>query len=257
MGNQFTEFGTPKHTGLADKASTTVVGWRSTQDLAADARRRVERNYSDLFGAASGPLSPRSRADMDSAANATFLDAFTEIASRNAARRRGADATPQSQGDGAGVAAVLPLPTPRECKRDAESKKTSAQERACWDVLPHGGMGIGVEVARRRRDARLSRSGAAQSPSEPTASDRKRADMASGQLRLGMGAPNEPHDDGRAASWTVPGSPRSVVQPSNSPTARMRSVVGSPIVRSSPFLHQPPPSARARKIQSLMSSTTF
>eukprot|EP00930_Biecheleria_cincta_P044316 TRINITY_DN30434_c0_g1_i1.p1 TRINITY_DN30434_c0_g1~~TRINITY_DN30434_c0_g1_i1.p1 ORF type:complete len:521 (+),score=72.81 TRINITY_DN30434_c0_g1_i1:44-1606(+) len=232
------------------------------EDKQEDNRRRCERNYSDLFGTKSGQYLPRSaagRSEMHSTANATWFDATTETSAKNIERRVGENrpATLIYDPKVKSVASALPL-SPRSVQpKSPEEGKIDKQERACWDVLPHGGMAIGVEVARRRRELRMNGASGTSPKSEASAlddlsaTDRKRSNLASGQLRLGTGAPREPHDDGRPAAWTVKGVSRATVSPVPPHPTREKRLATSP--RSAQTLPRQD-SARSRKLTEMMTS---
>ncbi|CAE8617470.1 unnamed protein product, partial [Polarella glacialis] len=230
------------------------------EDSAGNDRRRLDRSYSDLFGNASGRPSPRgvlSRSELHGTASASWIDSATETSarvSRNAERRspRGIDYVELD----AGTLIYNPRSKPVVPVRSEEEIRKGTQERACWDVLPQGGMQTAVEIARRRRENRINAmarsTGSLAEPKTLSACERKRANLASGQLRTGTGAPLEPHDDGRASAWTVPGARRSAVSPVPSPSARHRSISDSPSLVNVRGI--PPHSARGRKIKDMMTS---
>lgn len=155
---------------------------------------------------------------MHSTANATWFDATTETAARNIERRVGENkGTLIYDPNAKSVASALPLsPRSKQETKSPEHILVDKQERACWDVMPHGGMAIGVEVARRRRELRnkgASPKDEALPLQDISPTNRKRSNLASGQFRLGTGAAQEPHDDGRPAAWTVKSANRSTVAP--------------------------------------------
>jgi len=268
-GNSITEHQMPRSASEGPerpRGQATIFHGRGVilapDDKEGDTRRRCERNYSDLFGTKSGQYLPRSaagRSEMHSTANATWFDATTETSAKNIERRVGENRPgtliydPRAKS----VASALPL-SPRSIQpKSPEDSKVHKEERACWDVMPQGGMAIGVEVARRRRELRMNGASGTSPRSEAPAlgetspTDRKRSNLASGQFRLGTGAPQEPHDDGRPAAWTVKGVSRSTVSPVPPHPTREKRLAMSP--RSA----QPLPrqdSARSRKLTEMMTS---
>eukprot|EP00931_Biecheleriopsis_adriatica_P023944 TRINITY_DN15011_c0_g1_i2.p1 TRINITY_DN15011_c0_g1~~TRINITY_DN15011_c0_g1_i2.p1 ORF type:complete len:515 (+),score=76.19 TRINITY_DN15011_c0_g1_i2:42-1547(+) len=230
------------------------------QDRCGNQRRRCERNYSDLFGQESGrPVSVAvaGRSEMHGAATASWMDAVTETSARNISRRHGDDSAGTMIYDpkARSVESALPLsPRANVPERSPEEKKQSEKERACWDVLPQGGLGAGVEIARRRRELRIqahakSEGNTRDDEAEPTPSQRKRVNLASGQLRAGTGAQLEPHDDGRGA----PARKTSSVQPVPTPRRLGSSGTVDPLSMSTRKI-QPPDSARGRKMKEMMTS---
>jgi len=185
---------------------------------ALEARRRTERNFSDLFGK---PTSERSasagpRTELHGTSNVDFLDFHVEIASRRRDRRS---------------------PPPQK-ERVIYRPSGSSPERACWDT--RNIMNASSEIARRRRDRGPEGDGQAR---ERSASERKRVELCSGQFRIGTGATPEPHDDGRPGPVSRP------------PPRTPRSFTDSPLGRS--YRSVRPDSAKGRKMSSLMSSGIF
>jgi len=233
------------------------------EDAQGEQRRRVERNYSDLFGNSTPRSAPRVRSDFHGVANACWMDAATETSARKQVQRQSDSRRAGQDGEGTmiydpttrSMDAVLPLSPRRAAQLSQEEKTKLKQERACWDVLPHGGFATGVEVARRRCDHRLrahAKSTGALVDTELSASERKRVNLASGQLRAGTGAAKEPHDDGRPNELATLRTSRSTVSVPSSPSSRARGLLESSSM-SMRNLH-PPDSARGRKMKEMMSS---
>lgn len=208
-------------------------------------RRRSERNYSDLFGSAS-PMSkhvvrrqgfeaasPPPKVGASSPRGAAPDEALVYRPHSSALMRTPKSIENEDQ--------VLPMtPRTRRVEPDEEVRKTLAEERACWDTKV--GMESGAELARRRRDCALHRDASGQMDDRPrSASQRKRMQLTSRGLRVGMGA--SPADYEEAAS--TPGRGRSF---STSP---------SPVGGSFRSFQRAPVSARARKLSSLQSTVIF
>jgi len=191
-------------------------------DAGSEARRRAERNYSDLFGkpASDKPSQVVNRTDLHGTSNVNFLDMHVEVATRKADRR-----------------------SPAPPKERVIYRPSASPERACWDTRSI--MDSGSEIARRCRER--SRQEGDRPARDRSASERKRVELGSGQLRLGTGASLEPHDTPR------PGRASRTAGPPTSQT--QRSLTDSPLARN--FRNLRPDSARARKQLSLMSSGIF
>merc|ERR1719362_1750280 len=185
-----------------------------SQPKEEEARRRAERNFSDIFGSPRArPESSRNRTELHETANISFLDPSVEISIRRECKskeNRGPLATgceaadiiyrPRAQN-------VTGAPPPRVVReRSPEERRASFKERACWDTATI--MDSGAEIARRNWERSLQRSegcrqgNGAASSREWSAQHRRRVEMASGQCRVGTGAAPEPYDDGRAAPST-------------------------------------------------------
>lgn len=225
-----------------------------SEDRINDHRRRSERNYSDLFGTGSArPLSlgEAGRSELHAAATASWLDATTETSARNLERRNGSregnlvyDAHAKSV-----ESIALPL-SPRSSARQVDLMQ---EERACWDLSPKvGSMASAVEVARRQREPRRPRSYDAGNFRALSASERKHANLASGQLRCATGAKPLPHDDGRQ-SPLARGSRRGVV---DSPAFSARCGEESPAARAA-LERAAPNSARQRRLKEMLTSVGF
>mmetsp|Transcript_7473 Transcript_7473/g.19095 ORF Transcript_7473/g.19095 Transcript_7473/m.19095 type:complete len:490 (-) Transcript_7473:196-1665(-) len=216
------------------------------QTAQAEARRRKERNYSDILGASS-PRSPRdrlSRCDVEWTANCSFLNTSVEIS----ARRR--QQSPRGQAEDGDVCIYQPQVTPR-MRRSAEmsadmsieERKKMAVERSTWDT--RGLMETGAELSRRHRErmsARGSPEGSVEMPVQ-TAAERKKAELGSGALRTGMHqiAAPERHHSAEGASESMMRARRNTTE-----SVQMRHLKN---VR--------PDSARARRLSNLMSSGIF
>eukprot|EP00435_Cladocopium_sp_Y103_P013687 s1654_g3.t1 len=205
-----------------------------SEDRINDHRRRSERNYSDLFGTGSArPLSlgeaGRSReGNLVYDAHAKSVESIAlPLSPRSKARQ-----VDLMQEDGERHACL-----------------ESRHERACWDLSPKvGSMASAVEVARRQREPRRPRSYDAGNFRTLSASERKHANLASGQLRCATGAEPLPHDDGRQ-SPLARGSRRGAVVDSPAFSARY---IGrgedSPAARAA-LERAAPNSARQRRLK--------
>mmetsp|Transcript_60867 Transcript_60867/g.162942 ORF Transcript_60867/g.162942 Transcript_60867/m.162942 type:complete len:446 (-) Transcript_60867:96-1433(-) len=197
--------------------ASPAPGHPGKEDAAPEARRRSERNYSDLFGKPTAGSSAISRTELHGTTNAHFLDFHVEIASRKMERR-----------------------SPPPPKERVIYRPSASTERACWDTRSI--MDSSSEIARRSRE-HAQQEGDRQAR-DRSASERKRVELGSGQLRLGTGAQPEPHDAARHAAT-----------PSPSQRTR-RSLTDSPLATRS-YRSMRPESARARKQLSLMGSGIF
>jgi len=235
-GSQFPESEPPPPSRrVSRKSAPSVVSL--SDEIDAEAKRRSERNYSDIFG--TPKYEPRRdivREDLTWAANTNFLDSIVEIGGRHKRRQK-------STGE-VGDSSTHPLFL-GSCPSTARSPRCSSpvvpaafpEERACWDT--DGGMDAAAEIARRAR--KVLHRGTSPCEHERTPSERRRAEMTSAQVRRGAGMSPVPWDDGRAAP-----SP-----PFGSPTILSRSLNSSPAGRG--FREAWLDSARARKVQELMS----
>lgn len=186
---------------------------------ADELRRKSERNYSDLFGAPS----PRAAAAPQGEEGVIYRPHRSAVVSR--AARTSAEAEAER---------VAPLtPRTRPWAMDPAQRQADGAERS-WFDSQHG-MNAVSEVARRQRD----RSAWRDTPTDRSASARRRAEFASQGLRTGMGAPARAEDPA-AAPPPAPGSGL------NTPRRLAGLTPRADQVR--------PGSARARKM-TLMSST--
>eukprot|EP00419_Tripos_fusus_P075936 CAMPEP_0172878872 /NCGR_PEP_ID=MMETSP1075-20121228/110815_1 /TAXON_ID=2916 /ORGANISM="Ceratium fusus, Strain PA161109" /LENGTH=436 /DNA_ID=CAMNT_0013730759 /DNA_START=1 /DNA_END=1311 /DNA_ORIENTATION=+ len=229
------------------------------------ARRRTERNFSDIFGSPRArPESSRNRTELHETANVSFLDPSVEISIRRECRSKENRGPVAAGCEAADIiyhprshhpAEVLQVPPPRVARaRSPEEKRASFKERACWDTATI--MDSGAEIARMNWERSLQRSEGCQqgtgtsSSRECSAQERKRVEMASGQCRLGTGAAPEPYDDGRAGPATsAPPPSRSRRGLVTDVAAAGAGCLGMPSKRAD--------SARARKMISLRGSGIF
>jgi len=217
------------------------------EDDSFASRRRVERNYSDLFGnQAASPRTGQRRQEFNSTSNCSFLDDKIEIANRNIAKwGQLAPSTPRQ----ASQSEVLPGPS----KDKIESRPSKAtqdvrnEERACWDTMSI--MESKAEIARRMR-----RSGSSNPTGQrdvdtgaraSSASERKRIDLSSGQFRRSNGIEPKTWDDGRKGPGPARGGPDAIARSSSS----------SPL--GSSWRNIPIDSAKQRRLLSLQSSVCF
>ncbi|CAK9061831.1 unnamed protein product [Durusdinium trenchii] len=228
-----------------------------SEDRMNDQRRQSERNFSDLFGTASArplQLNEAGRSEFHSSATASWMDSTTETSARNLHRRSGEGSLIYDPTAKSVESIALPL-SPRSCERSVDVMK---EERAFWDVSPpspRAGMAAGVEVARRHRERIRARSHDSGRTRELTPSERKLANLASGQLRIATGASSEPHDDGRRSSQAI-GTRRNMVV--DSPRSVRHGTFGedSPAARSA-LARAAPNSARQRRMKDMLTSVGF
>mmetsp|Transcript_55175 Transcript_55175/g.99110 ORF Transcript_55175/g.99110 Transcript_55175/m.99110 type:complete len:573 (+) Transcript_55175:2-1720(+) len=235
-------------------------------------RRRVERNYSDLFGREtpremSNQPSPRSpRCKFGDLAVCTSLDSRAELD-----RSARTPLSPRDQGHGRARSSprwdrkrnsseVFDCPTPDRPKENfsLEEERIWENSRACWDTQTAWDMN--AEISRRLRERMMEKGNSSpQTPREASkeppltsrslASDGgasarrlKRLDMASGNVRHGIGATPALWDDGRCGPGPAMERP---------PTMRMRSYPDSPAFKRSASWN----SARSRYFDSVLTSS--
>eukprot|EP00931_Biecheleriopsis_adriatica_P006451 TRINITY_DN107852_c0_g1_i1.p1 TRINITY_DN107852_c0_g1~~TRINITY_DN107852_c0_g1_i1.p1 ORF type:complete len:529 (+),score=75.78 TRINITY_DN107852_c0_g1_i1:45-1589(+) len=258
---QLSGYGAPRKAAPLETPRDTEKAFRDATD---ERSRRGDHQYSSLFGRTSTrrtspsvPLTKRS--ELHDFPNSCWADASTEISTKRVNRLRSKQEGCLSPTDSVGLLIHQPGPkpepealSPRSMPESARERLHRQEERACWDVA--SGMQSSVEIARRRRGYRMAMStgNLHQSQQEPTPPDRKMAQLTSGQVRLGTGAPLEPHDDGSPSKWTVSGTKRVTVSPAPSPSASARNIMNSPALHA--FRSIPPCSPRGRKIQEMMTS---
>jgi len=225
----------------------TVFTVNTSEAPDVEARRRCERNYSDIFFDApvSSKVSPSpvsekkqiTRGEPAGSTAASFLSPHAELIRRRKQQRGGAP-----EADGVAESVTMPAgktQSPRS-PRSPREKKLDHEERACYETS--GLMEANAEIARRRRE-RTHPDGA-----PPirllSASERKRAELTSGQIRQGTGTSAALWDDGRSAG--APYSPK--------PSMHSRSCTDT---SSYPRQGIRPQTARARKFEELMSQVVL
>mmetsp|Transcript_39063 Transcript_39063/g.112148 ORF Transcript_39063/g.112148 Transcript_39063/m.112148 type:complete len:457 (-) Transcript_39063:261-1631(-) len=122
------------------------------EDPAGTARRRGEKNFSDMFGCKMGDRKETrgQREEILGSRNCSFLDPRTEIASRNKGHWKSdevASAADRKQVEGSSQ--LFDRSSPRKPVQDPEAAEVSRNERACWESKD--GMATTNEIARRRR----------------------------------------------------------------------------------------------------------
>lgn len=197
----------------SDVAAPPSAGFRCI-DPVGDKRRHTERNYSNIFG-------------KDSPAG-------TSVKSKKTSPR---ETTKESV-----LAEGTVIWQPKAMVPEDKGTPAQREERACWDTRKP--METTSEISRRQRERFVP--GARNDPGSVrarSASERKRSELCSGQLRTGMGSARAPHDDGRAG----PGPPTA------SPPVNLGAALrGGPTGRAS--VTKRPHSAQSRKVESLLSS---
>ncbi|CAE7601183.1 unnamed protein product [Symbiodinium natans] len=196
---------------------STIVAFR---DSTNDASRRSDSQFTDLRSFdMPAARSPR-RSEMHDVATTYWANSTTEISRKNAQRqqRRGGQ-----EGDAVETAGTLiHQSSPRLSMESEHCRKIWQDERVCSGS---SGMQASAEIARRRRELQSSKSmGDLPSPTL-TASERKRVDLASGQVRLAAGIPLKKHDDGSPSSWASPRSMRATVTQPACAKSAVRSVM--------------------------------
>lgn len=251
----------------------TEITQKNLEAAPVEARRRCERNYSDIFFDASA-VSPRttttltsvrekkeiSRGEPTGSSNCNFLDHHIEVTHRSRASPRGGgeitrresspiiddhQQSPRLQTQHSSWPWKTSSGTLSPRSGTSPSERLVQQERACWDTTTI--MDATSELSRRRRREKSPESSATGGftdyHNKKNAAERKRHEMTSGQVRMGTGNSAAPWDDGRSA-----GSP-----PSPKPSMHSRSCTNVPTVSC----HIKPNSARSRKVESLMSNQVF
>jgi len=214
--------------------------------------RRSNSQFTDLNGRtcdmSASPKSPR-RSEMQDLATTYWANSTTEISRKNAERaerfqsRLGNDVEiKENAGSLIHQAASPSAPSPRCSIKD----QVWQDERICCEAA--SGMQASLEISRRRRQLQTSKSlGDLPSPRAPSASERKRVDLASGQMRQAAGIPLHKHDDGSPSSWASPASARTkVTQPPCAKTA-VRGLMNQPSM--SKYRNLQPDSPQARKVK--------
>jgi len=245
-GNQFPRNVSSKAVMMTPRR--TEITTRKSDSVETENRRRCERNYSDVFfnDPAHVRMTPRgnekhiSRGEPCGTTNCSFLDVSAEIRKRRSdfnSRRGGSPAVDES-------VQIWPWQpeSPRGPPDTPKHKKAHThEERSCWDTsnLMHANS----ELSRRQRE--LHHPDGRPLNRNMSASERKRAELTSGQMREGHGTSKAEWDDGRSSP--VPHSPK--------PSMHSRSCTESPSSRANRGIQIGSP--RMRKVESLMSTVVF
>lgn len=146
-------------------------------------RRRGEKNFSDMFGAQMGERRETrgNREEITATGNCSFLDSRGEIAARNKNKWRHDESHASARREAEWQSTVLPNDRAAKPEVDPHHKQVHHSERACWDTRHV--MDASSEIARRRRMKDF------EDESSRTAEHRKWEDLASSQVRQGIGVP--------------------------------------------------------------------
>jgi len=217
------------------------------RDSTNDASRRGNSQFTDLrsFEMHAAAKSPR-RSEMHDVATTYWANSTTEISRKNAQRQQRRGGQVDDAVETAGT--LIHQSSPRLCEESEHDRKIWKDERVCAS----SGMQTSAEIARRRRELQSSKSmGDLPSPTM-SASERKRVDLASGQVRVAAGIPLKKHDDGSPSSWASPRSMRATVTQPPCKKSAVRNLMNQPSM--SKFRNLEPESPQARKIQEQRSS---
>eukprot|EP00927_Polykrikos_kofoidii_P050228 TRINITY_DN4414_c0_g1_i2.p1 TRINITY_DN4414_c0_g1~~TRINITY_DN4414_c0_g1_i2.p1 ORF type:complete len:636 (+),score=108.23 TRINITY_DN4414_c0_g1_i2:56-1909(+) len=220
----------------------------------AETRRKQERNYSDLlFGT---PVSARytkdpaqekkmiSRGEPTGCTSCSFLDSQVEITYRQRSPRASEKKAEPAEDKGEPKEVKMwPLVPACESPRglSPRAKNLGHEERACWDTT--GIMQANAELSRRLRD-RL-KGGPSEESLNKSAPQRKRAELASTQVRAGT-----------HRNVSIIGEDGNTVPPlSPKPSWHVRSGTSSPrgLANQNIMMQSP----RMRRVESLMSNVVF
>ncbi|CAE7719630.1 unnamed protein product [Symbiodinium pilosum] len=214
------------------------------RDSTNDAFRRSNSQFTDLRSCEM-PLSARSprRSEMQDMSTTYWANSTTEISRKNAQRHQRRGGQENEVMETAGL--LIHQSSPRLAAESAHDKKLWQDERVCGGAA--SGMQASLEISRRRRELQTSKSMGELPSRALSASERKRVDLASGQIRLAAGIPLQKHDDGSPSGWASPRSMRATVtQPPCAKTA-VRGVMNQPSM--SKFRNMEPDSPQARKVR--------
>jgi hypothetical protein len=170
-------------------------------------RRRQEKNFSDIFGVQMGERGQvTQRTEITASRTCSFLDARSEIASRNQNRWKQDEEPHRRRKEMEATSNLFDRDTPGKRDIEPDDKKVHHYERSCWDTRDI--LQSGSEIARRVRTRDHHHEDAGD---RATAFDRKQDDLHSGQIRMGMGISPE------TVRQTSPprSSPRGVTAPSS------------------------------------------
>lgn len=231
--SQLNGFASPTAKSLSPRS----VAMKSFGDGGNDGFRRSNCQFTDLTGRVeTSPRTPR-RSELQDTAGVYWMNPSTEK-SRKIAERQGrtnAETTGSlihHQGAEVDVANL----SPRSAPESPQQRKVRQEERACYDAASW--KQASSEVARRRRELQTSKSMGALPDSDGalSPSDRKRAHLASGQMREGIGDRRQKQE----------------VQAPMDPC-----VMNQAKMYSSQYMYLPAHSPRARKVKEQSSSVCF
>lgn len=169
------------------------------EDPSSLPRRRQEKNFSDLFGTQMGERTQDNRRhDITGSAKCSFLDIRSEVAARKESGWNSQEVPHYRRKEAERHSDLFERDTPTRPDMEHDHRQVHRHERGCWDTRDL--LNSGSEIARRvrLRDHHNEDAGVRQS-----AYDRKQDDLASGQVRMGMGIDRE-----RVQQTSPRGSPR-------------------------------------------------
>lgn len=222
--SQLNGFASPTAKSLSPRSAAM----KSFCDGGNDGFRRSNCQFTDLTGRVeTSPRTPR-RSELQDTAGVYWMNPSTEK-SRKIAERQGranvetTGSLIHHQGAEVDVANL----SPRSAPESPQQRKVRQEERACYDAASW--KQASSELARRRRELQTSKSMGALPDSDGalSPSDRKRAHLASGQMREGIGDRRQKQE----------------VQPPMDPVLM--------------YMHLPANSPRARKVKEQSSSVCF
>lgn len=226
---------------------------KSFGDAGHEGLRRSNSQFTELTGRVeTSPRTPR-RSDLQDTAGVYWMNPSTEK-SRKIAERQGRVSmeTTGSLIHHQGAEVDVENLSPRSVPESPQQRKVREEERACYDAASW--KQASSEVARRRRELRSSKSMGALPEGALSPSDRKRAHLASGQMREGFGDLRQKEEDAAMApGWVSPRALRSTVI--QAPLASSRSLMNQP--HMSQYRNLPANSPRGRKVQEQATSLGF
>eukprot|EP00435_Cladocopium_sp_Y103_P025929 s2351_g6.t1 len=239
--SQLNGFASPTSKSLSPRNAAM----KSFRDGGNDGLRRSNCQFTDLTGRVeTSPRTPR-RSELQDTAGVYWMNPSTEK-SRKIAERQGRTnvETTGSLIHHQGAEVDVENLSPRSVPESPQQRKVRQEERACYDAASW--KQASSEVARRRRELRTSKSMGALPDSDGalSPSDRKRAHLASGQMREGIGDMRQKQEDTAAApGWVSPRAMRSTVI--QAPMASNRALMNQPNMYQ--YRNLPANSPRARK----------
>mmetsp|Transcript_108396 Transcript_108396/g.171016 ORF Transcript_108396/g.171016 Transcript_108396/m.171016 type:complete len:566 (+) Transcript_108396:73-1770(+) len=212
---------------------------RRSQSLCESPRRRKERNFSDLFGQESLPR-PSSRCSRSQIADSAVISSLdTRVELSNLRSPRVAESPRRRTEKNYSDLFDTSMPDRQRQRSHSPEQLVREEERCCWDSRMR--LEMNAEIERRIKENILIRSGALPPPKETSASEKKRLELTSGNMRLCCGDSPREWDDGRRGPGPAP----------KGLTMRMRS--GPDISR---FRQHNSP-ARERYVRSVLTSDNF